>query len=87
MEISTDNKSRQRGDRKEEVNLLLIVILLMASAICAVALLSARLSIMALLCFMEENGYMLPTKKEMKTCIHKVAERAFQWWPTWKGRR
>ena len=57
---------------------MLVGILLFAVVACAVALLASRISIMALLCFMDEKGYIFPTDTEMKKYCRKVTEKMFR---------
>lgn len=66
---------------------MLVIILGASAGGCAVGWFCSRLSLMAMLLFMDEKGYTFPTDAEMKECCRKTTERMFRLWPTWKGKR
>lgn len=57
---------------------MLVAILVIAVGICAVGLVCSKISMMALLYFMDEKGYAFPTKSEMHTFCRKATERMFK---------
>ena len=67
--------------------MLLVVVLSFAVTVCAIALLASRISIMALLRFMDEKGYDFPTEAESKECCRKTIEQMFRHPSSEKGMR
>lgn len=70
-----------RGDK------MLTVLFLTTTVILAIMFLCSRISIMALLRFMDEKGYVFPTKAEMKACCRKTTEHLFKRRSAGKGMR
>lgn len=57
---------------------MLTALFLTTSVILAIMFLCSRISIMALLRFMDEKGYDFPTNTEMKECCRKATEHLFK---------
>jgi len=64
---------------------MLTVIVLAAAVVCAIWGICSRVSLMALLRFMDGKGYAFPTDAEMKECCREATERMFKVRPTGKG--
>lgn len=57
--------------------IIAIGLLTISTAVCAVGWISNNIAARALLCYIRKKGCTLPTKAELRACIHEAAEQKF----------
>ena len=57
--------------------IIAIGLLTISTAVCAVGWISNNIAARAFLRYLCEKGYTLPTKEELRACVHEAAEQKF----------